>query len=100
MYKSKPKLDIERLKRIRTRLDTPLVLHGGSGLTDDDFRRCVENGIAKVNIFTDLTLAATRGFEEGIKDGLNYMKARNRKVDAVREEIMRYIRLFGSAGRA
>lgn len=60
----------------------------------------MENGIAKVNIFTDLTLAATRGFEEGIKDGLNYMKARNRKVDAVREEIMRYIRLFGSAGRA
>ncbi|HJA03193.1 MAG TPA: class II fructose-bisphosphate aldolase [Candidatus Gallimonas gallistercoris] len=100
VYKSKPKLDIERLKRIRARLDTPLVLHGGSGLTDDDFRRCVENGIAKVNIFTDLTLAATRGFEEGIKDGLNYMKARNRKVDAVREEIMRYIRLFGSAGRA
>ena len=52
VYKSKPKLDIERLKRIRARLDTPLVLHGGSGLTDDDFRRCVENGIAKVNIFT------------------------------------------------
>lgn len=37
-YKSKPNLDIERLKEIRRNLDTPLVLHGGSGLSDDDFR--------------------------------------------------------------
>lgn len=100
VYKKKPKLDIGRLAEIRAEVNTPLVLHGGSGLSDDDFRNCIRNGIAKVNIFTDLTLAATRGFTQATAEGLTYLKARNRKVDAVREEVMRYIRLFGSEHRA
>ena len=47
-YKAKPCLDIERLKEIRANVDTPLVLHGGSGLSDDDFRNTIREGIAKV----------------------------------------------------
>ena len=100
VYKKKPKLDSGRLAEIRAEVNPPLVLHGGSGLSDDDFRNCIRNGIAKVNIFTDLTLAATRGFTQATAEGLTYLKARNRKVDAVREEVMRYIRLFGSEHRA
>ena len=100
VYQRKPKLDFERLNEIRSTVETPLVLHGGSGLSDDDFRRCIEGGIAKVNILTDLTLAAASGFSNGISSGLNYMKARNCKVESVRAEIMRYIRLFGSENRA
>ena len=45
-------------------LDTPLVLHGGSGLSDDDFRNTIQNGIAKINIFTELCVAG----ENGMKD--------------------------------
>ena len=56
-YKTAPKLDIDRLKLIREKLDTPLVLHGGSGLSDEDFRGTIAAGIAKVNIFTDLCIA-------------------------------------------
>lgn len=52
-YKSTPKLDLERLTAIRDTVDVPLVLHGGSGLSDDDFRNTIARGIAKVNIFTD-----------------------------------------------
>lgn len=100
VYKHPPKLNFDRLAEIRARISTPLVLHGGSGLSDDDFRRCIAGGIAKVNIFTDLTLAATEGFCKGVDAGENYMKARNRKVDAIREHIVRYIRLFGSENRA
>ncbi|MDE5896238.1 MAG: class II fructose-bisphosphate aldolase [Clostridia bacterium] len=100
VYKSKPKLDFERLKEIRSEVNTPLVLHGGSGLSDDDFKKCIDCGIAKINIFTDLILAATDGFEQGIADGQNYLKARNCQKDAVKQKIMRYIQLFGSVNRA
>jgi len=55
VYKGEPKLDFERLAEIRKRVDCYLVLHGGSGLSDDDFKKCIEYGINKVNIFTDLT---------------------------------------------
>ncbi|MBQ9760349.1 MAG: class II fructose-bisphosphate aldolase [Clostridia bacterium] len=99
-YKSKPKLDIDRLKEIRAVLDTPLVLHGGSGLSDDDFKNTVAGGIAKVNIFTDLCVAGNRAMEAGLGEGLSYLDIRNKKVEAIREVVKEKMRLFGSVGKA
>ena len=96
-YKTKPKLDIERLSKIRAALDTPLVLHGGSGLSDDDFRNTIANGIAKVNIFTDLCVAgynAEKSFE------VSYLEMRNAKVKAIKEAVINKMILFGCAGKA
>ena len=59
-YKLPPKLDFDRIKTIANTIDVPLVLHGGSGLTDDDFRRAIKEGISKVNIFTDINIAAVK----------------------------------------
>lgn len=67
-YKSKPKLDIERLKGIRKALDIPLVLHGGSGLSEADFKNSIREGITKMNIFTDLYTAGLRIVNEGGED--------------------------------
>lgn len=103
VYKTKPKLDIERLRQIRAAIDTPLVLHGGSGLTDDDFRDTVRNGISKVNIFTDLCVAADRAIAEnlGDKSGFNeYLTRRKIKVEAMKKAAMEKMILFGSNGRA
>lgn len=99
-YKSKPKLDINRLKEIRAALDTPLVLHGGSGLSDDDFKNTIAGGIAKVNIFTDLCVAGNRAMEDGLREGLAYLDIRNKKVEYIKEAIKKKIMLFGSNGRA
>lgn len=99
-YKEKPCLDIERLKEIRATVDTPLVLHGGSGLSDDDFRNTIKYGIAKVNIFTDLCLAGIEGADEGIKKGLPYLEIRNLKVEKMKEVVKNKIRLFGSENKA
>ena len=96
-YKSKPKLDIERLKEIRAVLDTPLVLHGGSGLSDDDFRNTIQNGIAKVNIFTDLCVAGQDGMKDA--EGLGYLKIREKKVEYIKQAVMKKMMLFGSNGR-
>ncbi len=98
-YKSKPKLDIGRLKEIRAALDTPLVLHGGSGLSDDDFRNTIREGIAKVNIFTDLCVAGNTAMQQGLAEGLAYLDIRNRKVELIKQTVMEKIRLFGSDGK-
>ena len=100
VYKTKPQLNLERLCEIRQRIDTPLVLHGGSGLSDDDFRNTVRDGIAKMNIFTDLCLAGNRAMEEGLKQGLAYLDIRNLKVKYMKEVVMNKIRLFGSENKA
>ena len=99
-YKEKPCLDIERLKSIRKKVDTPLVLHGGSGLSDDDFRNTVKYGIAKVNIFTDLLLAGIDAMKEGLEKGLPYLEIRNLKVEKIKEAVKTKIRLFGSENKA
>ena len=99
-YKSKPKLDISRLKEIRAVLDTPLVLHGGSGLSDDDFKNTIAGGIAKVNIFTDLCLAGNRAMTDGLKENLAYLDSRNKKVEYIKAAVKEKMMLFGSNGRA
>lgn len=99
-YKAKPCLDIERLREIRKKVDTPLVLHGGSGLSDDDFRNTVKEGIAKVNIFTDLCVAGENAMQYSVKNNLSYLEARNKKVEYIKKAIMDKISLFGSREKA
>lgn len=100
VYKKKPMLNIERLKEIRKAVDTPLVLHGGSGLSDDDFRNTIREGIAKVNIFTDLCLAGDRATADGNAQGIGYLPTRNLKVQYIKEAVKEKIRLFGSENKA
>lgn len=99
VYKTKPMLNIPRLCEIRKRVDVPLVLHGGSGLSDDDFRNTIRNGIAKVNIFTDLCLAGSRAMKEASDNNISYLDARNLKVNAIKEAVKKKMILFGSDGR-
>ena len=99
-YKHKPKLDIQRLRQIRAATDVPLVLHGGSGLSDDDFRCCIEAGVCKVNIFTDLCLAGSAAMKSASERGLDYLSCRNEKVEAIKKEAEKKMALFGCAGKA
>ena len=89
-----------RLQEIRNALDIPLVLHGGSGLTDDDFRNTIAHGISKVNIYTDLCLAGVRGMQEGIEKGLSYLDIRNLKVQRIKEEVIKKMLVFGCQNKA
>lgn len=100
VYKKKPMLNIERLKQIRASVDVPLVLHGGSGLSDDDFRNTIREGIAKVNIFTDLCLAGDRAMKTGLENNIGYLEARNLKVKEIKKSVKNKIRLFGSVDKA
>lgn len=56
LYASEPKIDFDRLADIQKRVSIPLVLHGASGIPEQDVRRCIELGCAKVNIATELKI--------------------------------------------
>jgi len=58
VFKGKPELDYERLREIRASVSVPLVMHGGSGLSVDDFKKAIHNGINKINFFTGISLGA------------------------------------------
>ncbi len=98
VYRSTPKLSIDRLKDIKDIVKLPLVLHGGSGLTDEDFRNTIANGVSKVNIFTDLMLAAQDSSRCPIDR--SYFKQSIDAADAVKAETIKKILIFGSNGKA
>lgn len=58
VYKGTPKLDLERLTTIKNMVSVPLVMHGGSGVSDEEFQKAVKAGINKVNFFTEISMAA------------------------------------------
>ncbi len=100
-YKFPPKLDFERITAIRDATGTPLVLHGGSGLSEDDFREAVRRGVCKINIFTDLDKAGKAGIEEGLKNGAaGMMGLIPYEIEAMKEVVRDKIGLFGSGSRA
>ena len=99
-YKLPPKLDFERIRTIAKTVDVPLVLHGGSGLTDNDFKQAIKEGISKVNIFTDINVAAVKAefsrFTYMNKGIIDLIPA---AVEAIKQESMKKMELFGSVGK-
>jgi len=99
--KEPPRLNLERLKEIHAAVSLPLVLHGGSGLSEQDFRNTIMNGICKVNIYTDLTLAAMGSIHNNAADTkLSYIKQCVMIAEAVKRETIRKMKLFGCCGKA
>ena len=100
-YAFPPKLDFERIRVISEKTDIPLVLHGGSGLADDDFRNAVKLGVSKINIFTDIDKAGKAGVEAGIAAGEKTMMGLiPYEIRAMKAVVAEKIRLFGSDGKA
>ena len=94
-YKFPPRLDFERIKTIADLTDIPLVLHGGSGLSDDDFREAVKRGICKINIFTDIDKAGKAGLERGISAGAATLTGlMEYEIGAMKEVVRKKIELF------
>ena len=100
-YKFPPKLDFDRISEIAAAVDVPLVLHGGSGLSDSDFREAAKRGICKVNIFTDLDRAGKVGIEKGLQAGSKYLSSLiSYEIEAMKSVVREKILLFGSDGTA
>ncbi|MBQ8340603.1 MAG: class II fructose-bisphosphate aldolase [Clostridia bacterium] len=102
-YKKPPKLDIERVKAIREACGIPLVLHGGSGIPEDQVKAAIAAGIRKMNIGTDVCCAFAEGTKETLADPARsiaidiFMKKPIARVKALAVE---KIQMVGAAGKA
>jgi fructose-bisphosphate aldolase class II len=100
--RGEPRLDFERLAAINGELGIPLVIHGGTGLSDGQFRRLVENGVAKINYYTALADAAGSAIRRNAEgtEKRSYTDLVRGVQDAIRAEVERCIALWGGSGRA
>jgi fructose-bisphosphate aldolase, class II len=103
-YKGKPELDFDRLNAIRNAAGIPLVLHGGSGISADDFRKAISLGIAKINFFTGMSEAAieaTTRYVQSIGGRYNdYPMMMNSVKESVADVVAAQMEIFGSTGKA
>lgn len=102
-YRFEPKIDFARIREIHEKTEVALVLHGGTGISDEDLRRAIAAGISKINVGTELWY---NGYGNTMKKYAEQMPLNSdpRKVmakvrEACRDIVERKIEVFGSAGR-
>ena len=98
VYTSTPKLNFEVIKKVREAVSIPLVLHGASGISDDDIRQAIDLGIAKINIHTELCLAAMEAIQKNTDQPFLHVEREVRT--AVKKRALEKIYLFKADGKA
>ncbi|MBC8387277.1 MAG: class II fructose-bisphosphate aldolase [Actinobacteria bacterium] len=99
-YKGEPDLDFERLSQIRDAVDIPLVLHGGSGISDKDFKKAISLGVCKINFYTAMSAAAVEKVKEYLKENPNitsFPDLVNKGIDEARKVVKERLQVFGSS---
>lgn len=103
IYKGEPNIDFDRIEKIASKVSVPLVLHGGSGIPDEQVKRCVALGMSKMNVATELRIV----FSNAIKEVFNQNPEENdpRKYmvpakEALKKAAIEKMRLCGSFGKA
>lgn len=102
-YKGKPELDFARLEKIKSLIATPIVLHGSSGVADEDIKKAISLGVRKVNIDTNIREAFVAKMREVLDADAKEIDprkvlgpAREAAIEVIREKI----RVFGSNNKA
>lgn len=100
-YRGKPKLDYDRIKELSTMVNVPLVLHGGSKLARADFQQGITNGIAKINIATDMCIAATNTIKKelGTNPNIHYVNLMLSVKKGVKEAVKKFMLTFGCVNK-
>ncbi len=102
VYKGEPKIAFDRIESIAKRTGLPLALHGGTGLSDEQFKKCISLGSAKINISTQLKYAfidAFVGYHAANDTEYNPLKVIGAQFERIKREVAENIKLFKSAGR-
>lgn len=101
-YKQTPKLRFDILEQTAEKVDAPLVLHGGTGILPDDFRKCISLGIHKINIatatFDSVERSARNAYVNGTIKG--YYDLQTAEVEGAYKNALEHIAIFGCAGKA
>jgi len=103
VYKGEAKIAYDLLERITNAIDIPIALHGGTGLTEQQFHRCIAGGCAKVNISTMHKILFINSFvalkqeKPKLEEPLAFIARQN---EAMKEDVMTVIGVLGSSGKA
>ena len=101
-YKQAPKLRFDILEETAALVKAPLVLHGGTGILPDDFRKCIKLGISKINIatatFDSVEQSARAAYDA--KSIKGYYDLQTAEVEGAYRNALRHIEIFGCAGKA
>jgi fructose/tagatose bisphosphate aldolase len=103
MYKKSPKIDFDRAAAIVAEYPIPLVLHGGTGLSEETFKKLIANGESKVNISTQLKHVMADSYLEYLTEKpteYNPLRLLNHVHEQLVDMAKGFIRIFGSDGRA
>ena len=101
-YKDAPELRFDILSEVDRLVEVPLVLHGGTGIGEEDFIRCHQNGIKKINIATATFASAERKVREGYEKGeiKGYYDLHTREIEGAYENARKHMEIFYSVGKA
>ena len=101
-YKQAPCLRFDILEKTASLVDKPLVLHGGTGIEPDDFRKCISLGIHKINIATATFDSVEKSVRESYNSGVirGYYDLQSAEVEGAYENALKHIEIFGCAGKA
>jgi len=99
IYKVKPVLDLDRITAIKNKIDMPFVMHGGSGLAEDEFRTAIRNGITKINYYTYMTMAGAKAVTDHLAekepgDPVFFHEISLWATEAMKENVKEAIRIF------
>ncbi len=100
LYQGKPQLDFERLDNLNRALKMPLVLHGGTGLSIEDFRKAISLGVAKINFYTGMAVAACEAVRQRLDKGfqcVDFPGLLSEAKDAVTRVVEEQMEIFMSA---
>jgi len=101
-YRGAPKLNFSRLSELNAAVNVPLVMHGGSKLSRDDFRSFIQAGIAKINIATDMSAAAAETLKAELakNPGANYIHLMTTVKKGVKDSVRKYMLAFDCISKA
>jgi len=101
-YRGSPKLNFSRLNELNQAIDIPLVMHGGSKLATEDYRNSIISGISKVNIATDMSLAAAEKLKAELSKTptSNYIHLMSVVKKGVKDSVRNYMLNFGCISKA
>lgn len=96
------KLDYVRLKQLNQEVNIPLVIHGGSGLNEDQFHKLTSKGVAKIDYYTALSDVAAKAMRKRCNENSDgsFTDLKKDVKDAIGKEVQRCLHQWGSAGRA
>ena len=101
-YKETPKLRFDILEKTASLVPVPLVLHGGTGISPDDFRKCISLGIHKINIATATFDSVEQSVRNAYKNETikGYYDLQSAEVEGAYNNAIKHIEIFGCAGKA